>query len=57
MHLKFFKKKCIKVFSGFEALEILTNIYTSPIQTKEIELIFMDYQMPELNGLETTQKI
>ena len=54
MHLKFFKKKCIKAFSGFEALDILTNIYTSPIQTNEIELIFMDYQMPELNGLETT---
>jgi len=48
--LKRYQLKCLYAKDGKEALEILAN-------ENEIKIIFTDYNMPILNGLELTKKI
>ena len=50
----------IKAFSGFEALEILKNqSYKLCLNSNcpGLKLALMDYQMPIMDGVETTKKI
>lgn len=47
--LKEYKYHVITANNGYEALELLKN--------KHFDLVLMDVQMPELNGIETTKKI
>ena len=47
--LKHFNVAADTAYSGMEAIEM--------VQKKEYDLIFMDHMMPEMDGVETTQRI
>ena len=56
--LKYFNLKCVKVMNGIAALEELLkkrNCHNSTCP--KFKLIFMDYQMPLMDGVQTTEKI
>lgn len=56
--LKSFNLKCLKVMAGVEAIEKLKKLHNScEHKCKGIKLIFMDYQMPIMDGLQTTTEI
>ena len=47
--LKKFDIKCTKAGSGYQALDLLSK--------EKFDLVFMDHQMPDMDGLETLEKI
>lgn len=52
--------KCIKAFNGKEAIEIVEKFYIDKKCDNKclgINLIFMDYNMPVMNGIESTKKL
>ncbi|MBF0443973.1 MAG: response regulator, partial [Magnetococcales bacterium] len=51
-----FNFEAIKAHSGFEAIKILENEISKQGEC-DIKLIFLDWKMPELNGIETAQQI
>ena len=50
MSLKKLSLTCEKAFNGREALEKVRR-------NKKFKIIFMDYQMPIMNGIEAAKKI
>lgn len=54
-------KKCMDEYAKLRALDIVYNDYTNGkdlIETdKEFDIIFMDYQMNYINGLDTARKL
>ena len=52
-----FNLRCLKVMSGKEAIEKLSCIHCLEPKCKGYKLIFMDYQMPIMDGIETTKEI
>jgi hypothetical protein len=48
--LKIYSSECIQAITGAETIEICQN-------TPDLDLIFMDIRMPDLNGYEATQYI
>lgn len=55
--LKTFNLKCCKVMNGSEALQVLRTRKCENADCRGFRLIFMDYQMPIMDGIETTKKI
>ena len=47
--LKKFKVQCFKALSGYESLDLLKE--------QSFDIIFMDHQMPGMDGIETLEKI
>lgn len=47
--LKKFSINCTRAMSGYEALDLLKQ--------QEFDVVFMDHQMPEMDGIETLEKI
>jgi len=43
LNLNKFNIKCLKAYSGKEAIALLRQMYNNPERTKEITLIFMDF--------------
>jgi CheY-like chemotaxis protein len=48
--LKIYSRECIHTVTGAETLEVYRN-------TPDLDLIFMDIRMPDINGYEATQQI
>ena len=58
MILKGFSFDCVKAMNGEEAIHIIKNRRCDSVDCKgAFKLIFMDYQMPILDGVETTIEI
>lgn len=57
MILNQFNLSCLKVMSGKEAIERLTYNNCLDPKCKRYKLIFMDYQMPIMDGIQTTNEI
>ena len=58
MVLKGFQFNCAKALNGFEAITKIKNHGCESQDCKHgFQLIFMDYQMPVLNGVKTTMEI
>lgn len=55
--LKSFNLKCFKAMNGLEALKALEKRKCDNYECKGFKLIFMDYQMPIMDGIETTKNI
>ena len=55
--LKSLNFSCKKASNGQEAIEILKNFKKCHEKCKGIRLVFMDYQMPVLDGVESTKEI
>ena len=55
--LKNFNLKCEKAMNGKEALDKFINKRCSSNHCKGYKLIFMDYQMPIMDGVESTTEI
>ncbi len=55
--LKNFNLKCCKVMNGLEALRLLEKRKCLHNSCQGFKLIFMDYQMPIMDGIEATKKI
>lgn len=55
--LKSFNLKCCKVMNGVEAIKELKKKKCENNNCPRFKLIFMDYQMPIMDGIETTKKI
>ena len=55
--LKNFSFSCKKALNGQEAIEILKNFKKCHDRCKGIRLVLMDYQMPVLDGVESTKEI
>lgn len=47
--LKKFKINCTKASSGYKALDLLSK--------QKFDIVFMDHQMPDMDGIETLEKI
>lgn len=54
-------KKCMDEYAKLRAIDIIYNDYTNGkdliVANKEYDIIFMDYQMNTLNGLDTARKL
>lgn len=57
MILKSFNLTCCKVMSGVEAIEKLKKTKCTQDPCFGLRLVFMDYQMPLMDGVETTKRI
>ena len=57
MILKSFNLKCCKAMNGIAAIEELKKKSCSFANCNRFRLIFMDYQMPLMDGVEATEKI
>jgi len=55
--LKSLNFSCTKAINGQEAIEILKNFKKCHEKCKGIRLVLMDYQMPVLDGVESTKEI
>lgn len=55
--LKSFNQKCVKALNGKEAIKLVSSHISAGTKCKGFPLIFMDYQMPEMDGVETTKEI
>jgi len=55
--LKSFHMRCLKAMNGKEALECVTNQSCSSLRCRGFKLIFMDYQMPIMDGVESAKEI
>lgn len=55
--LKSFNIKSIKALNGKEALDLVTSKKCESVSCKGFPLIFMDYQMPLMDGVESTKEI
>ena len=59
MILKSFHFKCVKALNGYDALSLIAERRKCGAHNCKggFQLIFMDYQMPDLDGVETTKRI
>ena len=55
--LKNFNVKCVKAMNGKEALDCVANKFCQSVRCRGFKLVFMDYQMPILDGVESTREI
>lgn len=56
--LRSFNIRCYKAMNGIEAITLLTSKSSCDAQLcRKFKLIFMDYQMPIMDGIETTKSI
>jgi len=55
--LECFSKPCDLCQSGKESLEKVEDMIYNKKGEQEYKIIFMDYSMPEMDGLETTARI
>ena len=57
MILKNFHIRCLKAMNGKEAVECVVNQNCSSLRCRGFKLIFMDYQMPIMDGVESAKEI
>ena len=55
--LKNFNVKCVKAMNGKEAVSLVANKSCSSLKCRGFKMVFMDYQMPIMDGVESTREI
>ena len=55
--LKNFNVKCVKAMNGKDAVDLVANKSCSSLKCRGFKIVFMDYQMPIMDGVESTKEI